>query len=89
MAKIYLEATKQKVRNLRGRGWSFGEISLKMRVPKNTLSGWVKDIQLTKKQNKRIREKVIASGAIGRPLATKLLREKMEKWKEGIKEKEN
>ena len=86
MSKIYSKETKQKVHNLRNRGWSLGEISLKMNIPKNTLSGWVKDIKLTKKQQKRIKQKIIASGAIGRPLAVKANREKIEKWKEGIRE---
>ncbi len=87
MAKIYSETTKQKARGFRKLGWSLGEISLKMSIPKNTISGWVKNIQLTKEQNARIRKKIIASGAIGRPLATKLLHEKMEKWKEEIRKK--
>ncbi|MDD4893915.1 MAG: hypothetical protein PHW54_01195 [Candidatus Omnitrophica bacterium] len=73
------------MRNLRGQGWSLGEIGLKIRIPKNTLSGWVKDIKLSEKQKERIRQKIISSGAIGRPLAVKTNREKMEKWKERIK----
>ena len=87
MPKIYSPKTKQKARNLRAKGWSLGEINLKTRIPKNTLSGWVKDIQLTEKQKERIRQKIIDSGKIGRPLAIKLLCKKMEKWKEGIREK--
>lgn len=87
MAKIYSKVTKQKARNLRSQGWSLGEISLKIEVPKNTLSGWVKDIRFTKEQNTRIKEKITASGAIGRPLATKLLREKMKRWEEEIRKR--
>jgi len=64
-----------------------GEISLKIGVPKNTVSGWVRDIKLTKTKIKRIREKELSSMAIGRLIAAKLLREKMEKWKQGIREK--
>lgn len=86
MPKIYSKKTKQKVRSLRSQGWSLGEINLKMKIPKNTLSGWVKDIQLTEKQRKRIKQKEIALAAMGRAVAAKLLREKMEKWKEGIRE---
>lgn len=85
--KIYPKEVKEEARDLRSQGWSLGEISLKMKVPKNTLSGWVKDIRLTESQIKRIKEKEIASAAIGRALATKLQQEKIEKWKEGIKEK--
>jgi len=87
MAKKYSLKTKQLVRRLRQNGWSLGEINRKTGIPRNTLSGWVRDIQLTRKQRMRIKNKIIASGAIGRPLAAKLLREKMEKWKKGIQEK--
>lgn len=87
MAKAYSKRIKKKARCLRSKGWSIGEISLKMRIPKNTLSGWVKDIQLTKKQKERIRQKIIDSGKIGRPLAVKANREKIEKWKQNIRNK--
>lgn len=87
MQKIYSNKIKQKVRNLRKRGWSIGEISLKMGIPKSTILGWVRDICLSEKQRGRIKQKIIASGAIGRPLAVKANREKIEKWKENIKNK--
>ena len=87
MQKIYSKKTKQKVRSLRSQGWSLGEISLKTRIPKNTLSGWFKDIQLTKYQKARIKQKIIDSSAIRRALAVKVNREKVEKWKFGIREK--
>ncbi len=50
MAKIYSQKIKEKARNFRKQGWSLGEISLKMKILNNTLSGWVKDIELTKRQ---------------------------------------
>lgn len=87
MVKVYPISAKQKARNLRSVGWSLGEISLKMRIPKNTLSGWLKDIRLNQKQKKRIRQKIIDSGAIGRQLAIKVNRQKIEKWKSDIREK--
>ena len=87
MFKKYSKETKQRIRNLRSQGWSLGEISLKIGIPKNTVSGWVKEIQLTEKQRKRIKNKEIASAAIGRQLAMKLLLKKIEKWKEGIRKK--
>ena len=52
MARIYSKQTKESARNLRIKGWSLGEINLKMKIPKNTLSGWFKDILLSKEQNK-------------------------------------
>lgn len=87
MPKMYSPKTKQKARNLRTKGWSLGEISRKIKIPKNTLSGWVRDIRLTEKQEERIRQKIIDSSAIGRSLAVKVNREKIEKWKSGIMEK--
>jgi len=87
MARVYTKEIKEKARNLRKRGWSIGEISRKMKIPKNTLSGWVKDTQLSEKQKERIRQKIIASGVIGRPLAVKVNREKIERWKESIRKK--
>ena len=87
MASIYSKETKVKARNLRTKGWSLGEMSQKMKIPKNTLLGWVKNIKLTKRHKERLKQKIIASGAIGRPLAVKANREKIEKWKEGIKER--
>src|SRR3989338_654190 len=87
MFKKYSKRIKQRIRNLRSRGWSLGEIGLKTGIPKNTLSEWVRDIQLSKAQEKRIKEKEIASAAIGRDIARKILREKIDKWKEKIREK--
>jgi len=85
--KAYSNKIKQKVRSLRNQGWSLGEISLKIKIPKNTLSGWVRDIQLTERQKDRLKQKIIASGVIGRTLAVKVNREKKEKWKERIRSK--
>ena len=87
MPNVYSKEIKQEVRNLRNQGWSLGEISQKMNIPKNTLSGWVKDIRLTKDQIKRIKEKEIACAAMGRPLAVKANHIKIEKWKRNIREK--
>ena len=85
--KRYAKTTKQKARSLRNNGWSLGEISRKMRVPKNTLSGWVKDIRLTDTQKQRIKQKILDSGAIGRPLAVKANLKRLEQWKSNIKER--
>lgn len=87
MAKNHTQEVKEKTRDLRRQGWSLGEIIRKMKIPKNTLSGWLKDIRLTKKQEKRIKAKIIASAVIGRPLAVKVNREKMEEWKSNIRKK--
>jgi len=85
MLTKYSRQIKLKARNLRSKGWSLGEIALKTGIPKNTLSEWVRDIRLTDKQKERIRQKIIDSGAIGRPLAVKANYEKIERWKEKIR----
>ncbi len=87
MVKVYPISIKQKVKNLRSAGWSLGEISLRIKIPKNTIFGWVKDIKLTHRQKERIKQKIITSGAIGRMLAVKVNREKIEKWKSDIRKK--
>lgn len=87
MAIIYPNKIKQKARDLRNGGFSLGEISLRMTIPKNTLSGWVKDIHLTMEQKKRIERKIIQSGKIGRPKAIESQRQRMETWKENIRAK--
>lgn len=85
--KIYSKEIKETAHNLRKDGRSIGEISIELHIPKNTISGWVKTIQLTKNQKKRIKEKVIASAAVGRPLAVKANFQKTEQWKEKIRQK--
>ena len=39
---LYSEEIKRKVKNLRRRGWSLGELGLETGIPKSTISGWVK-----------------------------------------------
>ncbi len=85
MSKIYSKIIKQRARNLRLKGWSIGEINLKMRIPKNTISSWVNDIQLTKQQEERIKTKIMTSAATGRPLAVEANRRKIQRWKKSIR----
>src|SRR3990167_8384307 len=85
MFRKYSKQVKQRIRNLRSQGWSLGEIGLKTGISKSTISGWVRDIRLTDKQKERIRQKIIDSGAIGRPLAVEANYEKIERWKEKIR----
>ncbi len=87
MAKNYSEKTKQRALNLRQGGWTLGEISRKTSIPKSTISGWVKNVKLSKRQQERIENKIIASSAIGRSIAVKKLREKRKQWKERIRNK--
>jgi len=85
--KLYPEKIKEKARSLRKQGWSLGEISQNLSIPKNTLSGWVKEIRLTEKQKQRIKKKEIISAAKGRILAAKVLKQKLENWKESIRKR--
>ncbi|MFA6349951.1 MAG: hypothetical protein WCY12_03380 [Candidatus Omnitrophota bacterium] len=87
MPKNYPKDIKEKVRYLRSQGWSLGEINLKLSIPKNTLSGWVKDITITEKQKERIEQKMAASAAKGRIAAARLLHERIELWKNGIRQR--
>lgn len=88
--KIYPMDVKQKAQELRKQGWSLGEISKEMGIVKNTLSVWMKNIALTEKQRenlvRRTKAKIASSGAIGRPIAVRLMREKIEAWKNNIRE---
>ncbi|MDP2924205.1 MAG: hypothetical protein Q8O30_10885 [Candidatus Omnitrophota bacterium] len=85
--KVYSTQIKEKARQLRKRGWSLGEINQKLNIPKNTLSGWVKEIKLTKKQKRRIKQKEITSAAQGRILAAKLSIQKLTLWKNTIRKR--
>lgn len=87
--KLYPEKVKERACQLRKQGWSLGEINLTLSIPKNTLSGWVKEIKLTEKQKQRIKKKEITSAAKGRILAAKVLKQKMESWKESIRKRTN
>ncbi len=42
--------------NLRKRGYSIGKIESRLKIPRSTLSGWLKNIKLTQKQKKRLRQ---------------------------------
>lgn len=54
--KYYPEAMREEARRLRREGWSLGEISKKLGPPKNTLTLWVRGIELTPAQQARIKE---------------------------------
>lgn len=76
---------KEAARKFRIRGWSLGEIANKINVPKNTLSGWVKDIKLTEEQIGRIKQKEINSATKARKQSKITWNNRVEKWKEGIR----
>ncbi len=53
--KYYPEEMREEARRLRREGWTLGEISKKLGPPKNTLTLWVRGIELTPEQQERIR----------------------------------
>jgi len=56
---------KNKALNLRKRGFSYGEILKTIPVAKSTLSLWLREISLSKKQKQRLTEKKIKSALRG------------------------
>lgn len=54
--KNYPEQIREEARRLRREGWTLGEIARKLGPPKNTLTLWVRDIELTPEQQQRIKE---------------------------------
>jgi transcriptional regulator with XRE-family HTH domain len=67
---------KIKARELRRKGESMKEIAKKLKVSKGTVSIWCRDIKLTKKQAKRLKEKMIKAGHKGRIKGAKIQRER-------------
>ena len=55
--KRYSDEIKVEARRLRRAGWSLNEISARLGPPKNTLTLWVRDIELTPAQQARLKEK--------------------------------
>lgn len=51
---------KDKAIKLRLKGKSIGNIELKLGIPRSTLSGWFKDIQLTKVQKEKLKAKMLS-----------------------------
>jgi hypothetical protein len=67
----YSAAIRDRARTLRQQGLTYTEIIAELGggISKNTLSGWVGDIELTEPQRARIRQIEIEARAVGRPLA--------------------
>lgn len=78
---------KIKVIGLRKKGFSLSEISHNLNIPKSTIQGWVKNIQLTKLQRINIKEKILSGGCKGRNRARKVIEDKKELWKNNISSK--
>lgn len=69
---------KEKSIELRKRGLSIGNIESKLGIPRSTLSGWFKKVQLTKRQREKLRRRW-ENGLVK-------AREKASQWHRGQKE---
>lgn len=69
-SKLYSEL-KPKAIELREKGYTFSKIcDVVGFIPKGTLSNWLRNIELNNRQNKRIRDKMISKGLIGRQIGS-------------------
>lgn len=94
--RSYPPTTRDRARLLRQQGYTYTEIieALGGGIPKNTISVWVRDIELTETQKARIRQIELEARARGRPLAAAWHREQKrqrieaaEAWAEPIAER--
>jgi hypothetical protein len=72
--KSYPETIREEARRLRREGWSLNEIAAKLGPPKNTLTLWVRGIELTPEQRDRLHEKETEAMDRSRLLAAKINR---------------
>lgn len=67
--QYYPEELRQEARRLRREGYSLNEISAKLGPPKNTLTLWVRGIELTPEQRQRLHEREVEANGRNRALA--------------------
>lgn len=80
---------RKKAIKLRKQGKTYTEIQreLKMRIPKSTLSGWCKDVELPKEYQKRIKKIILKNAQKGRTVALIVNRVKREKLLNALRAK--
>ena len=66
---------KQLAQDLRKKGWSMNEIQRDLKVSKSSVSLWVRDIKLTKKQKQKLSKKGIKKEVIEKRRNTRMVRE--------------
>jgi hypothetical protein len=71
----YPDEMREEARRLRRQGLSLGEISARLGPPKNTLTLWVRDIELSLEQQEQIHEREIEANGLNRALASQAHRE--------------
>lgn len=67
--QYYPEELREAARQLRREGYSLNEISAKLGPPKNTLTLWVRGIELTPEQRQRLHEREAEANGRNRALA--------------------
>ena len=83
--RSYPDRFRARARALRQQGYTYTEIHTRLgKIPQGTLSGWLKDIQLSHEQIQRIHAKIVVSAARGRPLALAAWTRKMQAWRQRI-----
>lgn len=78
----YKQEVKDKVRNLRQKGLSLGQISQNTNVPRTTIRTWIKDIVLSKNQVQSLKnrvQKALQKGRIYSQRMQKIKRQRNEK----------
>ena len=67
---------------LRSEGYSLFEIAQLLNISRGTVRQWVHAVPLDEIQRERLKQKVVASGVRGRPLAVIAWQKKIEAWKQ-------
>lgn len=67
--QYYPEELREEARRLRRAGYSLNEISAKLGPPKNTLTLWVRGIELTPEQRERLHRREVEANGRNRALA--------------------
>ena len=67
--QYYPEELREAARQLRREGYSLNEIAAKLGPPKNTLTVWVRGIELTAEQRQRLHEREVEANGRNRALA--------------------
>lgn len=84
--KRYSPEFKAKAVALRRQGYSLYELRDLPNVRLATVQGWVRNVPLSKKAKKRIRQRILEGGKVARACARVVNGQTLEAWKRGIQE---
>lgn len=87
MQRRYTPEFRAKTAALRRQGYSLYELRDLLKVRLATVQGWVRDVPLSIKAKRRIRRRILEGGKKARARAAVVNRQKIEVWKQGIREK--